>query len=67
MPRGLTVLVCNRAAMNMAHSFAEKYKLDVEKVREEVRNGLIPGALLMPNGIFAIVRAQNAGCAYLKY
>ena len=67
MPRGLTVLVCNRAAMNMAHSFAEKYKLDVEKVRDEVRNGLIPGALLMPNGIFAIVRAQNAGCAYLKY
>jgi intracellular sulfur oxidation DsrE/DsrF family protein len=67
MPRGLTVLVCNRAAMNMAHAFAEKYKLDVEKVRDEVRNGLIPGALLMPNGIFAIVRAQNAGCAYLKY
>ena len=67
MPRGLTVLVCNRAAMNMAHSFAEKLKLDVEKVRDEVRNGLIPGAVLMPNGIFAIVRAQNAGCAYLKY
>jgi intracellular sulfur oxidation DsrE/DsrF family protein len=67
MPRGLTVLVCNRAAMNLAHSFAEQFKLDVEKVRDEVRNGLIPGALLMPNGIFAIVRAQNAGCAYLKY
>ena len=67
MPRGLTVLVCNRAAMNMAHSFAEKHKLDVEQARNEVRNGLIPGALLMPNGIFAIVRAQNAGCAYLKY
>jgi len=67
LPRGLTVLVCNRAAMNMAHSIAEKYKLDVEKVRDEVRKGLVPGALLMPNGIFAVVRAQNAGCAYLKY
>lgn len=67
MPRGLTVLVCNRAAMHLAQSFAEQYKLDVEKVRDEVRNGLVPGALLMPNGIFAIVRAQNAGCAYLKY
>lgn len=67
MPRGLTVLVCNRAAMNWASGFAEKFKVDVEKVRNEVRSGLIPGALLMPNGIFAIVRAQNAGCAYLKY
>ena len=67
VPRGLTVLVCNRAAMHLAESIAEKHKLDAEKVRDEVRNGLIPGALLMPNGIFAIVRAQNAGCAYLKY
>jgi intracellular sulfur oxidation DsrE/DsrF family protein len=67
LPRGLTILVCNRAAMNWAQGFAEKFKRDVEQVRNDVRTGLVPGALLMPNGIFAIVRAQNAGCAYLKY
>jgi hypothetical protein len=32
-------------------------------VQNEVRNGLIPGARLMPDGVFALVRAQNAGCA----
>jgi len=64
--RGMIVLVCNRAAMNLAHTLAERSKKDVEQVRADVRSGLVPGALLMPNGIFALVRAQNAGCAFLK-
>jgi len=64
--RGLTILVCNRSAMNWARSFAEKTKRDVEEVRTEFRNGLVPGAVLMPDGIFALVRAQNAVCALMK-
>ena len=44
----------------------ERMKKDVEQVRSEVRAGLVPGATLMPTGIFALVRAQNAGCAYMK-
>jgi hypothetical protein len=35
-------------------------------VQSEVRAGLVPGAILMPTGVFALVRAQNAGCAYMK-
>jgi hypothetical protein len=66
MARGLIMLVCNRAAMNTAHSFAEQTHREVEEVQAEVRAGLVPGALLMPDGIFALVRAQNAGCAMLK-
>jgi intracellular sulfur oxidation DsrE/DsrF family protein len=66
LPRGLTILVCNRAAMNTARSMAEKQKKDPEQAKADVRNGLVPGAYLMPDGIFALVRAQNAGCAYLK-
>jgi hypothetical protein len=64
--RGTIVLVCNRAAMNLAASLAERTKRDVEEVRAQVRNGLIPGALLMPDGIFALIRAQNAGCALMR-
>ena len=66
MARGLIMLVCNRAAMNTARSFAEQTHRDVEQVQAQVRGGLVPGALLMPDGIFALVRAQNAGCALLK-
>jgi len=63
---GAIFLVCNRASMNWATSAAERTKKDVEQVKNEVRNGLVPGALLMPTGVFALVRAQNAGCAYMK-
>lgn len=66
MARGLTILVCNRAAMNTARSYAEQTHRDVEQVQAEFRAGLVPGAFLMPDGIFALVRAQNAGCALLK-
>ena len=59
-------LVCNRASMNWARSAAERTKKDLEQVQNEVRNGLVPGATLMPTGVFALVRAQNAGCAYMK-
>ena len=64
--RGLIVLVCNRAAMNFASGFAEKTKRNIEEVRADVRLGLVPGALLMPDGIFALIRAQNAGCAFMR-
>ncbi len=64
--RGAIFLVCNRASMNFAAGAAERTKNDVEQVRNDVRNGLVPGATLMPTGVFALVRAQNAGCAYMK-
>lgn len=61
--RGAIVLVCNRAAMHFASSVADKLKRPLADIQNEVRNGLIPGARLMPDGVFALVRAQNAGCA----
>jgi len=64
--RGAIFLVCNRASMNWATSAAERMKMDVEVVKNDVRNNLVPGAILMPTGVFALVRGQNAGCAYMK-
>jgi intracellular sulfur oxidation DsrE/DsrF family protein len=26
----------------------------------------VPGAILVPSGIYALIRAQNAGCAYMQ-
>lgn len=63
--RGAIFLVCSHAAMNAAASMAERMHADADSVKREVRANLIPGALLMPDGIFALIRAQNAGCAYM--
>jgi intracellular sulfur oxidation DsrE/DsrF family protein len=64
--RGAIFLVCNRASMNFATGAAERTKRPVEEVRADVRKNLVPGAILMPTGVFALVRAQNAGCAYMR-
>ncbi len=63
--RGLISLVCNVAMTNWANRMAERVKRDPEAVRKEVRENLIPGAILVPSGIYGLIRAQNAGCAYM--
>ena len=37
----------------------------VDVVQKDLRANLIPGAILVPSGIYALIRAQNAGCAYM--
>ena len=32
----------------------------------EMRKHVVPGAYLMPNGIFAVSAAQDAGCHYMR-
>ncbi|MEO7103771.1 MAG: hypothetical protein ABI311_10340 [Gemmatimonadaceae bacterium] len=63
--RGLVCVVCNRATRGWASTIAEKTQQKEADVYAELRANLIPGAYLAPSGIFALVRAQNAGCAYM--
>jgi len=63
--RGLISLVCNVAVGNWATQMARRYQRDPETVKAEARANLIPGAILVPSGIYALIRAQNAGCAYM--
>jgi intracellular sulfur oxidation DsrE/DsrF family protein len=63
--RGMISLVCNVALGNIGRGFAEQSKRDVTEVQAELRANLVPGAILVPSGIYALIRAQNAGCAYM--
>ncbi len=64
--RGVIALVCNIAANNWASSLAEATKWDVAEVKKEVFSNLTPGTIVVPSGVFALMRAQNAGCAYMR-
>ncbi len=64
--RGLICLVCNIALNNVGAGFAERAKRDVEEVRAEIKANLVPGAIIVPSGIYALIRAQNAGCAIMS-
>jgi hypothetical protein len=63
--RGLISLVCNVALGNWARRVAQRAQRDPESVVAEARANLIPGAILVPSGIYGLIRAQNAGCAYM--
>ena len=63
--RGMISLVCNVALGNVGRRLAEQFKLDVAEVQANLRANLVPGAILVPSGIYALIRAQNAGCAFM--
>jgi intracellular sulfur oxidation DsrE/DsrF family protein len=63
--RGMISLVCNVATENVGRRYAAKFQRDVTEVQNELKANLVPGAILVPSGIYALIRAQNAGCAWM--
>jgi hypothetical protein len=64
--RGAIVLVCDFALEHLAKRLAEKTSRQSAEVHQELRNGFVPGAFLVPSGIFGMAKAQNAGCALVR-
>jgi intracellular sulfur oxidation DsrE/DsrF family protein len=64
--RGAILLACNLAASYYAMAIAQAAGVDAGVVQTDVRENLIAGALLMPSGVFAVLRAEQAGCWPLK-
>jgi intracellular sulfur oxidation DsrE/DsrF family protein len=54
------------ATNGWGRGLAEQNKLDAETVQADLKANLIPGAILVPSGIYALIRAQNAGCAFMQ-
>jgi hypothetical protein len=63
--RGLISLVCNISLTNWSRRTAANSKQNPTELLAEVRANLIPGAIVVPSGIYALIRAQNAGCAWM--
>ena len=64
--RGATVLACGLALRGFAGFVAAKEKSDPKAAAEKLKANLVPGVIVMPSGIFAVTRAQEAGCQYLR-
>jgi hypothetical protein len=61
-----TVLACNVAlTFYVIEKVKSDLKLDDAKAREMALKHLVPGVILQPSGVFATLRAQEAGCQYL--
>lgn len=63
---GAIVLACNLALGGFAYQVADKTKQPVDSVKAELARALLPGATLVPSGIFGVARAEEAGCHYMS-
>ena len=64
--RGTIVLACNMALQGCVRLIKDKEKISDDAARQQAVAYLVPGVILQPSGVFAAVRAQQAGCAYVK-
>ncbi|MEP7382588.1 MAG: hypothetical protein ABI910_12930, partial [Gemmatimonadota bacterium] len=62
---GGIVLACGWAFRFAAAHYRKADKLDGPAALAAAKVDLIPGVILQPNGIFAALRAQEAGCSYI--
>ena len=62
---GGTVLACNFAFGMVVGRYEKEDKLDSAAARQAALSGMVPGVILQPSGIFAVLRAQEAGCKYI--
>jgi len=64
--RGVIFIGCDMATRGFAYRLGQKTKQQQKDVYEEIWQNLVPGAILLPTGIFGMLMAQEAGCAFMK-
>jgi hypothetical protein len=66
LERGSFFMVCDFALGHLARRLAAKAGRTADDVHKELLGGFVPGAYAVPSGMFGLVKAQNAGCAYMR-
>ena len=64
--RGATLLACNLAASRQAREFASRLGLNADEVKKDLYANFVPGVIVQTSGVFATIRAQQAGCSFMK-
>lgn len=63
---GTVALACNMAFADCVNLVKKKENVSADEARKLATAQLVPGVILQPSGIFAVVRAQEAGCVYVR-
>jgi hypothetical protein len=66
LQRGAIALACNLALEDCVQLVAKTDNVGPEEARTRAIAHIAPGVILQPSGVFAAVRAQEAGCSYVK-
>lgn len=66
LARGVVALACNLALQDCVELVKRTDNVGDDEARRRAVAALVPGVILQPSGVFAAVRAQEAGCSYVK-
>ena len=66
LARGNIALACNLALADCVELVKTKDGVSDEEARKRAIAYLVPGVILQPSGVFAAVKAQQAGCHYVR-
>ncbi len=66
MADGVIVLSCDLALRRPIAMIMRAEKVDNATARARVLANILPGVIIMPSGIFATARAQEAGCTFMQ-
>ncbi len=61
---GVLIGVCDMALTVYSGMVGKKMNMDPADVKKDWVAGIIPGIQILPSGVYAINRAQEAGCTY---
>jgi intracellular sulfur oxidation DsrE/DsrF family protein len=61
---GVIMVACNMALTVLSGMAAPKVNVTPEQAKTEWTAGVLPGVSLAPSGVYAVNRAQQAGCTY---
>jgi hypothetical protein len=64
--RGGIALACGLALQKYVRLYRSQDSVDGAEAQRRVAAALVPGVILQPSGVFAAVRAGQAGCVYVK-
>jgi hypothetical protein len=62
--RGLVMVACNLALTVLSDMAGKKVGVATEQAKKDWEAGLLKGVFLAPSGVYAVNRAQQAGCSY---
>jgi hypothetical protein len=63
---GHIILACDLALQGLAGTISQRANGNTNTIHDELKANLGPGVILQPNGIYAVHRAQEAGCTYIR-
>ena len=64
--RGHFILGCDLATRNLSGTLSREDKGDARTIYAELTANMVPGVILQPTGVYACLRAQEAGCTYIR-